>query len=274
MPNLYTLNRPSAMLEEIEKSSIEDDHVPTIRTVVSPQHLVALTDQGSVGAEKFRMLALRLRNFQKRQHLKRILVTSSIKGEGKSVVSANLAATLAQQGQRVLLLDGDLHQSGLNDILGSHKQQGLAEWWDQSESVVGFLQRVEGLSLWYLAAGCVVERPTEILQSQRFAEMLNQISAWFDFVIVDSPPLLPVADSSFLASQTDASLVIVRQSKTPKPLLKEALKTENLKPLGIVANEWDETEHRYYGQYYKNYHSSRGHNSKETSNPETKARIA
>ncbi|PYY00550.1 MAG: hypothetical protein DMG64_09800 [Acidobacteria bacterium] len=253
MNKIFALNGEAEVLREFDTNAIEVDHVPVIQLVVQPQHLVAFTDQASPGAEKFRVLALRLRNFQKRQQLKKLLVTSSIKGEGKSVISANLAVTLVQQGQRILLMDCDMHQSGLRDLLGSHTQPGLSDWWNDSEGIVSFLRRVEGLSLWYLGAGRCSESPMEILQSQRFADMLNQVASWFDFVIIDSPPLVPVADSTFLAGLSDGSLVVVRQARTPKPLLKEALKTENLKPLGIVANEWNDAEHRYYGQYYKTY---------------------
>jgi capsular exopolysaccharide synthesis family protein len=213
---------------------------------------VALTDEGSVGAEKFRALAIRLRNFQRRQKLRKILVTSSVKGEGKSVISANLAVTLAQ-GQRTLLLDCDLHQSGLRDVLGSHGQPGLADWWRQSDPIGTFLRRLDGLSLWYLSAGQVAEPPMAILRSRRFGEMLSQIARWFDWIIIDSPPLVPVSDSSLLAAHADGTLLVVRQAQTPKPLLSEALKTENLKLLGVVANEWESLEHRYYSQYYRGY---------------------
>ena len=246
--SFYALNRASPVLRQLDTDCIELDHAPAIRMVVHPQHLVALADEGSVGAEKFRALAIRLRNFQRRQQLKKILVTSSVKGEGKRVVSANLAVTLGQC-QRTLLIDCDLHQSGLQDVLGSHGQNGIAEWWKGSDSVLTFFRRVDKLSLWYLSAGQVVEPPLEILQSQRFSGMLNQVARWFDWVIIDSPPLVPVSDSSVLAAQADGSLLIVRQAKTPKPLLQQALNTENLKLLGIVANEWENSEHRYYTQY-------------------------
>ena len=93
----------------------------------------------------------------------------------------------------------------------------------------------------------------EILQSKRFSDMLHQISRLFDWVVLDSPPLVPVADSAVLAALVDATLLVVRQFTTPKPLLKEALKTENLKLLGIVANEWQGTEQSYYSHYYKGY---------------------
>ena len=97
----YAWNRISPSVQDWETDLVELERVPTIQMVLRPQNLVALTDAASVGAEKFRGLAVRLKNFQKRQQLRKLLITSSIKGEGKSVISANLAVTLARQAQRV-----------------------------------------------------------------------------------------------------------------------------------------------------------------------------
>lgn len=244
-------------LVRLESGGLDLDCAEPIQIVTRPHKLVAVTEQCSVAAEKFRNLAIRLRNFQKRQRLKTLLITSSVKGEGKSVISANLAVTLAQ-GQRTLLVDCDLHQSGLRDVLGTSGQAGIAEWWKQSDSAISFLRRMQGVALWYLPAGQGSEHPLEILQSDRFSEMLNEFSGWFDWIVLDSPPLVPVADSAVLAAHADGTLLVVRQANTPKPLLKEALKTENLKLLGIVANDWQGIEQSYYSQYYSGYVSPRG----------------
>src|SRR5437879_6575606 len=90
--------------------------------------LVALFEQDCVAAEKFRGLAARLRYLQKQRNLKRLLITSSIQGEGKSLIAANLALSLARS-QKTLLIDGDLRNSGLKDLLGTHDLTGLSEWW-------------------------------------------------------------------------------------------------------------------------------------------------
>jgi len=239
-------------LVRLESGCLELDCIEPIQMVTRPRNLVALTEQGCPAAEKFRGLAIRLRNFQKRQPLKTLLITSSIKGEGKSVISANLAVTLAQ-GQRTLLVDCDLHQSGLRDVLGVGVQAGIAEWWRNSTSWTSFMRKMPGLPLWYLPAGQTSEPPLEILQSERFSDMFQQFSTWFDWILLDSPPLAPVADSAALAAHVDGTLLVVRQGNTPKPLLREALKTEHLKLLGIVANEWEGAEQSYYSQYYTTY---------------------
>jgi len=108
---------PSGLSEVVQWDGdlLELDRARPMEMVVRPRGLVMLTDHGTPGAEKFRSLAIRLKNFQKRQGLKKLLVTSSVKGEGKSVISANLAVALAQT-QRTLLIDCDLHQAGLRDV--------------------------------------------------------------------------------------------------------------------------------------------------------------
>jgi len=245
--SLGSLTSRSQLLEE----------APSLRTVLLPKRLPSLTAPDSAGAQKFRTLAVRLQRFQKAQRLKKLLITSSIKGEGKSVISANLAVTLARR-QKTLLIDGDFYQSGLREVFGSGNQPGLKDWWKSSSPIFGFLRRIDGLPLWYLPAGQAHEQPIDIVQSPRLAEMLAEVSAQFEWVVIDSPPLLPVADSSIWAAQTDATLLIVKHGITPKPLLKKALETDNLKLLGVVANEWEDTGHEYYSHYYKQTHSS-GH---------------
>ena len=243
--SLGSLTSRSQLLEE----------APSLRTVLLPKRLPSLTAPDSAGAQKFRTLAVRLQRFQKAQRLKKLLITSSIKGEGKSVISANLAVTLARR-QKTLLIDGDFYQSGLREVFGSGNQPGLKDWWKSSSPIFGFLRRIDGLPLWYLPAGQAHEQPIDIVQSPRLAEMLAEVSAQFEWVVIDSPPLLPVADSSIWAAQTDATLLIVKHGITPKPLLKKALETDNLKLLGVVANEWEDTGHEYYSHYYKQTHSS------------------
>src|SRR5882724_7113882 len=105
-----------------------------------------------MGAEKFRTLAARLRYLQNKDELKRLVITSAVQGEGKSLISANLAITLARR-QRTLLIDGDLRRSGLKELFGTQNMRGLTDWWQRSVGISNFLTRVEGLSLWHLSAG-------------------------------------------------------------------------------------------------------------------------
>ncbi len=237
-----------------------------LMTVSSPR-LVTLTDQASVGAEKFRALAARLRYVGKKEHLKRLVITSAIQGEGKSLISANLAITMAQR-QRTLLVDGDLRKSGLKTLFGTQDMRGLTDWWQGTAPIGNFLKRVEGLSLWHLSAGQAAEQPLEILQSQRMSDMLTQLAEPFDWVIIDSPPLAPVADCHVWATHADGTVLVVREGKTPKKLLQKTLESvESLKLVGVVMNTSQETQQHYYSQYYTNTGQGRAGMAQEHSKP-------
>jgi protein-tyrosine kinase len=166
------------------------------------------------------------------------------------VISANLAITLGRR-HKTLLIDGDLRQSGLAGLFGSADLPGLTDWWQEPTRVTSFLRRVETLKLWYLPAGQAASQPLESLQSQRTSEMLNQISELFDWVIIDAPPLV-LADPNLWATQSDGTLLVVKQGKTPARLLRKFLESiENLKLIGIVMNGSQDAANQYYGQYYK-----------------------
>jgi capsular exopolysaccharide synthesis family protein len=247
--NITELSAP--FLGETRLESLDISRVATI-PLPDPPHprLAVLRDDFNVAAEKFRALAARLRHLQRHRKITRLLVTSSIKGEGKSVVSANLAISLARR-QRVLLIDGDLRQSGLQDLLNTHGLRGLTDWWQREGLASDFICRIEGLSLWCMPCGLSPEEPLDILQSQRLADVLNQLVDSFEWIVIDSPPLVPLVDAQNWAAHADATLLVVRQGRTPKKLLKKALDSvENLKLLGAVMNDYRETEHPYYQRYY------------------------
>jgi protein-tyrosine kinase len=229
------------------------DRVPCLRVDARPERrLVAMGEEPSVGAERIRMLGAQLRHHQEQHPLKTLLMTSSIKDEGKSIISANLAFSLAGMKQRVLLIDGDSHQGSLTRLLGASTLPGLTAWWRSNDAIVGYLRRVEALPLWFLAAGQASPRVGEMLQSIRFSEMLTHVASWFDWVIIDSPPYAPLADSAIWASRTDATLLVVRLGRTPKKLLAKVLDSfDQQKLLGVVLNDCSDPHASYYAQYYK-----------------------
>lgn len=149
----------SRLLQEMDCGLTELNEPPGLAVDVPDNaRLVAMKEKESVGAEKFRVLAARLQYFRKQRQLKKVVITSTIKGEGKSVVSANLAVTLARR-QRTLLIDGDLRQSGLRELLTTHGLAGVTEWWREPADVSEFFLRVNSLSLWVLPAGEAMGSP-------------------------------------------------------------------------------------------------------------------
>ena len=215
--------------------------------------LVALTDERSIGAEKMRVVATRLRHIRSKKEFSTVLVTSSMKGEGKSVMSANLALTLAKQvRQDTLMIDCDFRCPTLHNLIGMEASPGVADWWTTDLPLNKFVRKHPELPLWFISAGHVPDQPLEILQSQRFADLMAKLGGFFRWVIIDSPPLTPMADSAVLGHLADGVLLIVRQGITSTKALGSALDAlEHKKLLGVVVNESTNTERRYYDQYYK-----------------------
>jgi capsular exopolysaccharide synthesis family protein len=224
----------------------------TFSIPVSPEkRLVAITERLGFGAEKLRMLSARLKYAQNRRSLKRLLITSAIVGEGKTTITANLAVLLAQQQQRVLLIDGDLHQAALTSLFGLSSRPGLGEWWQRQQEIDDFTYRAEGIPLWFLPSGKWVEQPLTMLHSGELQQLIENMSQRFDWVIIDSPPLAPLADAATWQTMTDCVLVVARKAVTPKKLLERSLTLlDKSKLLGIVLNDADSNEERYYARYY------------------------
>jgi capsular exopolysaccharide synthesis family protein len=214
--------------------------------------LVCLTAQESFGAEKFRFLGVRLRQLQQSRPLKKLLITSTIPEEGKSTVSANLAAILARKQQpKILLLEGDLRRPSLAKQFGLGKIPGLSEWLQGEARPIQHIYRLEGPNVWFLPAGRPPENPLELMQSGRLSELLNQLAAWFDWIIIDSPPILPLADTSVWARLADGILLVTREGTTKSRMLQRGLQAlEQSKLLGAVVNSSANTDHANYYQRY------------------------
>ena len=216
----------------------------------SESRLVAWMDPHSLAAENLRGLSARLRQAQQRRPLNRVLVTSAVKADGKSTISLNLAITLAAHGEKTLLVDGDLHQHALSATLGLGDEPGLADWCERSEILGNILHRAEGLPLWFLPAGICEEQPLKVLQSSRSAELLKQLGTWFSWIIIDSPPLVPLADGNVWCTLSDAVLLVVKERVTPKRALVTALEAlEKSKLFALVMNHATPQEERYYREY-------------------------
>jgi len=216
--------------------------------------LVAWTDPNSLGAEKFRALAVRLDDMRRQHELNSLQVTSSVINEGKTFVAANLGVTLAKySGSKTLLIEGDLHRPRLASMFGLKELQGLSDWWSgQDQDIARFLVRFTGTALWFLPAGKSCDRPSEILRSARLAEAFAQLAGRFDWIVVDSTPMLPVIDANLWSRLVDGTLLVVREGIAPLKALKNGLQSlDNPKLIGVVVNEASEFDQvDYDGQYY------------------------
>ncbi|WP_251106640.1 tyrosine-protein kinase family protein [Alloacidobacterium dinghuense] len=200
--------------------------------------LACVTDKESLVAEKFRFLGVRLRHLQRERPLKKVLITSTIPREGKSTVAANLACTFARKKQqRTLLLEGDVRRPSLSQLFGLRGMLGLCDWLHGNDKSVSNIYHLEDLDLWIMPAGIATDNPLELLQSGRLSAMMSQVTSLFDWVIIDSPPVLPLADTSVWSRLADGILLVARQGTTEKRQLQRGLEAlDHQKLIGALLN--------------------------------------
>jgi len=230
-----------------------DQPIPSVSVTIKPDaRLVCLTQKDSLAAEKFRFLAVRLRQLQQNRSVKKLLVTSTIPQEGKSMISANLALSLARKKrQRVLLLEGDLRRPTLYDSFGLRSLPGVSEWLKSGSIEVRNIYHIEEAGIWFIPAGSLPGNPIELMQSGRLAALMEQLTVWFDWIVIDSPPVLPLADTSVWSRLADGILLVGREGTTRKRELERGLDTlDHSKLLGMVLNSSDSTDQSNYYQRY------------------------
>lgn len=213
--------------------------------------LVATGKQESLGAEKFRFLAVRLRQMRQTRPLKKILITSTIPQEGKSTVASNLALTLARRKpHKTLLLDGDLRRPTEASQFGLGKIPGLCDWLSGETASLN-VYRLQNLGLWILPAGAAPENPLELMQSGKLAPLVDRLAGWFDWIVIDSPPVLPLADTSIWSRLADGILLVTRKGITEKQQLQRGLNAlDQSKLLGALVNSSVNMAHSDYYQRY------------------------
>jgi capsular exopolysaccharide synthesis family protein len=229
--------------------------------------LVALSAPESLAAESFRTIRTSIMLTSVDQRSKVIVITSSFMNEGKSTISANLAIGFAQRGARVLLLDTDLRRSHLNLAFRLPASlPGLSNLLSLTDPDDVYITPVEGLpSLTMLPAGPRPPNPGEILSSNRMAELIDQWRKGYDYVIIDTPPILMVSDALGVASRADGTVMIVRAGLTRKKAITrsfELLSRSKIHILGAIINDIDLKIENFYtyssrGYGYK-YYSHKG----------------
>jgi len=193
---------------------------------------------GVRGVEEFRTLRSRLYSAREKMVLKKILITSALPKEGKSFTAANLAQVLARQhGRRVLLIDADLRGPRLHMMLGTKSSPGLADYLQDGSDEFSIIQRGPMENLFFIPSGHEISDPAELVANGRLRILLQRVEPLFEWIIVDSPPAVPVSDSSVLAKACDGVLMVVRSNETPVDMARRARQEfpeETL--IGVVLN--------------------------------------
>jgi len=237
--------------EELIKRCPRPDWQPTEQNVFSKD----TADEGPE-AERFHTLRSRLSQIAAVRPLRRVLVTSSVPAEGKTFVAANLAKSIARQpNKRVLLIDADLRASRLHRVLGAPETPGLTDYLQGELDVLKIIQRGPEGNLCFIPGGSDVSNPSDLLSNERMKKLLELLTPMFDWVILDSPPTLPVHDASMLADLCDGVLFVVRAGATSFELAGKATAEFGQKNLlGVVLNRVESGEE--YGGYYYGHDST------------------
>jgi len=208
-------------------------------------------DLSEHGAEQFRTLRSRLYHARSNQPLRTLLLTSSVPQEGKTFVTANLAQAIVRQpDRRVLVIDADLRRPRVHAVFGTHAAPGLTDYLKSDADEFAVIQCGGEENLCLIPGGTEVADPSELLSNERLKLLLDRLAPTFDWILIDSPPCLPVADASVLASLCDGVLLVVRAGATPSAIAAKAraeLKDHNV--VGVVLNSV-EKNHLYGADYY------------------------
>jgi capsular exopolysaccharide synthesis family protein len=204
------------------------------------------------GMEEFRTLRSRLYQLRERLSLKKLLVTSSLPKEGKSFVAANLAQVLVKQhGRRVLLIDGDLRAPKLHRVLGTTDEPGLSDYLLGERDEFAVIHRSPMDNLFFIPTGKRVSNPAELVANGRLKFFMSRVEVLFDWIVVDSSPVVTVSDPSLLSNFCDGVLLVVRSTVTPFDAARKARAEFGDKQLlGVVLNGVDSNALRYSRYYY------------------------
>jgi exopolysaccharide/PEP-CTERM locus tyrosine autokinase len=249
--------------EEIDslKLDTEEPRSPTpTRRVFNgniDRRLACLRDPSSAAAECFKTLRSKLMVDKSGKLRRTIMVTGAQPLDGKSLVSSNLAVSIAQGiNHYVLLVDCDLRRPSLHKVFGLQIKHGLREYLEEGTSIAPYLVKTPVKKLTLLPAGKPLASPSELLSSEKMYELIKEVRDRYQdrFIIFDTPPAHFIADSTLLADQLDGVLLVVRCGKTKAELVADVVASigkENI--LGVVFNSTSEAtrEYRYYYKYYQ-----------------------
>ena len=250
--------RDSFRALRLAKKTAGQESVPARLSRGHPRELIGALNPYSVHGEAYRTLRTGILLSRAGAPPKLILMTSTTSGEGKTVTSTNAAVLFAHTGAKVLLIDADLRRPRCHRVFGMDKEPGLTEVLTGGRTVFEMIRptQVDGLSI--LTSGSLPPNPTELLGSDKMKKILAELAASFDFVVLDSPPVLPVSDSVLLSTLVDGVVVVVNSATTAKQQIRVAcarLKYARSKIFGIVLNKVNlqSPEYKYYKNYYFHY---------------------
>jgi capsular exopolysaccharide synthesis family protein len=237
-----------------------------------PQKVRPLIEEGpdSEHSEAYRVLRTNLAFTEGGSHRGAFSVLSSGAGEGKSTTCFNLAFVCAQQGEKVLLIDADLRRPVQHTILGVSNRFGLTNVLLRDVPVEEAIKATSVPNLHFLPSGRLPRTSLGVLDPKRIGELITSLKTKYDVVLIDTPPLVGISDSSIIAKETDGAIIVVQYRKYPREMLmkaKQMVEALGVNVIGAVLNNINIMRDDYY-YYYHSYYSDYYHNSQSDVMPE------
>jgi capsular exopolysaccharide synthesis family protein len=259
MPNLQpSANTPASNMASGSSYEAMLARCPKNEWSPDPRTMLFFKDDDTrLGAEEFRTLRSRLYQIREKMPLKRLMVTSALPKEGKSFVATNLAQVMVRQhGRRVLMIDADLRNPGMHRHLGAPQTPGLGDYLQGECDEFAAMQRGPMENLYFMPAGRAAHSAPELLSNGRLKLLLQRVEAFFDWIVVDTSPVIPVSDATLVAKYCDGILMVVRSNVTPSDMARRARQEFPDKMLlGFVLNgaAAGEQSRYYYGEAVNNH---------------------
>ena len=188
------------------------------------KEFISLYEPDSPVSESFKAIKARIQySTADLEHFKMILVTSPAEHEGKTFVSINLAGSFAQSEKRTLVIDCDLRRPRIHTVLEADKKPGLFDYLSDKAKLEEIIREIKPIYLSYMTSGSIPTNPVQVLESKLMKNFLENIREFFDVIIIDSPPIVAVADAEILAKLVDGTVLVISADKTENRLMMEAV---------------------------------------------------
>lgn len=219
--------------------------------------LVTIKAPKSPAAEAYRTLRTNIQFSSFDYRVKIIVITSSGPSEGKTTTSCNLAIVTAEAGKRTILLDCDMRNPKIHKVFGLSNQEGISDVLVGETNFYEAVQKSEIENLYVLPSGTRPPNPAELLSSDKMERFIESLKEIYDYIIIDTPPVIMVTDAQILSKYADGCLLVVASAEADKNAAikaKELLEKVKAKILGVVLNKLDTKRKGYYGYYYNYYY--------------------